>query len=115
MNTRTISDLDVNNGVRRIFVRHQIDLGWLSFHTSRGTVHIQGDLLALPGANELTPARVTALFDEMRNAAGVCTLFIDLRNWLHNSLNTGWQPAHGAAGKRPMRGATDESLTFTID
>jgi hypothetical protein len=115
MNGRAPSDLDVNNAVRRALVRRQIDLGWLSFHTARGNVYVQGDLLALPGADPLTPAVVGGLFDEVGRSPGVKGLFIELRNWTHNSANTGWQPAQGAAGKRPTNAASLESLTFIVD
>lgn len=116
MNARTISDLEINNNVRRVFVRNQIDLGWLSFHTCRGTVYIQGDLLCLPGIKtELTPLMVGALFDEIGNAAGVGSMIVELRNWHHSSFNTGWQPAKGVVSRRCMTGTSTSSNTFEID
>jgi len=105
MNNRTVSDLDTNLNVRRILVRHQIDLGWLSHYACRGTVYIQGDLLLLPGVGfALTPLRVANLFDEIGCAAGVCSLIIELRNWHHDRFNSDWQPVPGIVVRKPARG-----------
>jgi hypothetical protein len=115
MNNRTVPDLEVNSSVRRVFVRHQIDLGWLSFHTCRGTVYIQGDLLLLPGVSpELTPIMVGGLFDEIGCVSGVCNLIVELRNWRHNSLNTGWQLATDVVSRRFVSSASTTSNTFEI-
>lgn len=116
MNGRAVPDLEVNGTVRRVLVRHQIDLGWLSFHTCRGTVHIQGDLLLLPGSAEpLTPAAVGALFDEISRSPGVNSLAVDLRNWIQAGLIGGWQPAKGARGKRASGGVDSGDLTYIIE
>ena len=102
MNNRTVSDLDTNHNVRKILVRHQIDLGWLSHYACRGTVYIQGDLLLLPGVSSaLTPLMVANLFDEIGCAAGVCNMIIELRNWHHDRFNGDWQPEPNAVARRP--------------
>jgi len=59
MNNRTVTDMETNLNVRKVFVRYQIDLGWLSHHACRGTVYIQGKLQFLPGVkSEMTPVHV---------------------------------------------------------
>lgn len=101
MNNRTVSDLDTNQNVRKILVRHQIDLGWLSHYACRGTVYIQGDLLLLPGVGSaLTPLLVANLFDEIGCASGVCNMVIELRNWHHDSFNSDWQQEPNAVVRR---------------
>jgi len=113
MNNRQVPDLETNLNVRKILVRHQIDLGWLSHHACRGTVYIQGDLLPLPGLESvLTPPMVGALFDEIGSAGGVCNVVIELNNWFHNSLKNVWQPAEGAA---VPKGLATESNAFCLD
>ncbi len=114
MNKPTLSDLDVNNHVRRVFVRHQIDLGWLSFHTCRGYVYIQGALQKLPGVtDELTPSLVGALFAEIELCAGVCGLSVDLRNWKRNGSIGEWQPVKGVQPQHAM--SSGEPITFIIE
>ena len=116
MNNRPVSDLEINLNVRKVMVRHQIDLGWLSHHAFRGTVYIQGDLLLLPGvSSELTPIMVNALFDEIGCAAGVRNMVIELRNWHHNSYNAGWQLAKDVTVRRSMSNANPSGGIFEID
>jgi len=116
MNSRTIPDLTVNQTVRRAFVRHQIDLGWLSLHTCRGTVYVQGELWPLPGVkSELTPALVGTLFDEIRSSAGVSHMVVELRNWNHNSFSAGWMPTTNAVTRRSLSSATPSSNVFEIE
>lgn len=115
MNNRTVSDLDTNHNVRKVLVRHQIDLGWLSHYACRGTVYIQGDLLLLPGVGSaLTPLMVANLFDEIGCAAGVCNMIIELRNWRHDRFNSGWQPAHDVVSRRPSGGVNPCGNTFEV-
>ena len=116
MNNRPVSDLEINLNVRKVMVRHQIDLGWLSHHAFRGTVYIQGDLLLLPGVcSELTPIMVSALFDEIGCAAGVRNMVIELRNWNHNSYNDGWQLAKDVTVRRSMSNVNPSGGVFEID
>lgn len=116
MNNRTIPDLTVNQTVRRVFVRHQIDLGWLSLHTCRGTVYVQGELWPLPGVkSELTPALVGTLFGEIGASAGVRQMVVELRNWNHNSFSSGWQPTMNAVTRRSLSSANPSSNIFEID
>jgi len=116
MNNRTVSDLEINLNVRKIMVRHQIDLGWLSHSSFRGTVYIQGDLLFLPGVKtELTPVLVNALFDEIGCSAGVNNMVIELRNWHHNSYNADWQLVKDVTVRRSMTNANPSQNVFEID
>lgn len=113
MNNRTVSDLDTNHNVRKILVRHQIDLGWLSHYACRGTVYIQGDLSLLPGVGSaLTPLRVANLFDEIGCAAGVCNLIIELRNWHHDRFNSDWHPQPETVSRRPANGVDPRGNAF---
>jgi len=113
MNNRTVSDLDTNQNVRKILVRHQIDLGWLSHYACRGTVYIQGDLLLLPDVGSaLTPFMIAKLFDEIGCAAGVCDMIIELRNWHHDSSNSDWQPVPEVVSLRLANGVNPRGNAF---
>ena len=113
MNNRTVSDLDTNHNVRKILVRHQIDLGWLSHYACRGTVYIQGELLLLPGVSSaLTPLTVANLFDEIGGAVGVCNMIIELRNWHHDSFNSDWQLVPEVVSLRRANGVNPRANAF---
>ena len=68
----TQSDLDINRGVRRILVKHWIDLGRISVRSSQGRLLIRGSLLRIPGTTqELTTPIVDAIFYDIQRLRGV--------------------------------------------
>ena len=78
----TPSDLEINRAVRRLFVRHWIDLGRISVRTVRGKVLIYGKLQRIEGRKErLHPASVDAMFYDMRHMKGVRSVGAHLDNW----------------------------------
>ena len=105
MNYSAVPDMEINLNVRKLFVRNQIDLGWLSHHACRGTVYIHGKLQLLPGLpHPLTPAMVETLFNEIGDTFGVCGLVIELQNWQHNGINGDWRPAQDVDAQSPDAG-----------
>lgn len=94
--------MEINRHVSVVFVRHQINLRWLSYHTCRGMVSVQGKLDLLPGIpTGLTPIMVGELFDEIGRSRGVCGLNIELRNWRSDGGRNGWRPVRDVMRLRP--------------
>ena len=93
MRDTSISDLEVNREVRKLFVRHRINLGWISICSCRGTVFVHGELQLLPGAEgNLNPITVGAIFQEMKRCRGVNRTTIELHNWIYDSSGDAWRP-----------------------
>lgn len=77
------SDLDTNRGVRRVLVKHWVDLGRLSVRSTQGRVLIRGRLLRIQGASgELTTPIVEAMFNDIRRLRGVRNVTAHLDNWI---------------------------------
>lgn len=117
MNPFAVPDLETSLNVRKVLVRHQIDLGWLTHQVCRGTVYIQGSLRTLPGiGDELTPRSVQALFDEIGGSRGVCNVIVELQNWRHNGINCNWKPVeHVAVQKAGCGPNADGANAFAFD
>ncbi|MFO7870574.1 MAG: hypothetical protein R6V03_03985 [Kiritimatiellia bacterium] len=85
------SDLDINRHIRRVLVRHWIDLGRLSIRTYNGSAIIRGRLERIPGNEEgLTSAIVEGMFREMKRAAGIRRVKAEFENW--TDRDGGWKP-----------------------
>jgi hypothetical protein len=94
MNAQT--DLDVARGVRRIMVKHWIDLGRLSIRSTGGRVSMYGLLQRISGMREpLTGPLVDEMFREMRRVGGVRFISAHLDNWTDQGGM--WRPVEGAA------------------
>ena len=75
-------DIEINRAIRRIFVRHWIDLGRLSIHTTGGNIFIHGSLSRIEGfKDELTSAIVNAIFADVRHIRNIRHLKVELDNW----------------------------------
>jgi len=74
-------DLEINCRVRRVLVRHWIDLGKVSIRTSRCVVTLSGSLMRLshvaPNVDAATPA---VIFEEIKRIADVRRLQLKLDN-----------------------------------
>ena len=76
------SDLDINRHIRKVLVKHWIDLGRLSIRTTRGKVAIHGFLDRIAGSQErLSTSLVDAMFNEIERINGVERTTIELANW----------------------------------
>ena len=84
MNRQT--DLEVNRSVRRILVRHWIDLGRLSIRTYQGRLSIRGSLQRIGGRDEdPTTAIVEAVFAEVKRTQNVQHMTAELENWTNDA------------------------------
>ncbi|MEI6970639.1 MAG: hypothetical protein WCL44_03900 [bacterium] len=93
------NNLEVNRSARRVLVTYWIDLGRVSIHTLKDSVHIRGSLMKLPGADSpLSPSSVEIIFRKIRNEIGGRRLQIDFDNWVLNSATGSWEP--GVARER---------------
>jgi hypothetical protein len=77
--------------VRRVLVRHWIDLGKVSIRTTSGVSHLSGTLCKLPN---ITPAlagdRVSEMIDEIRRISSVRRVQAVFTNWLE--CGNAWKP-----------------------
>jgi hypothetical protein len=74
-------DLEINCRVRRVLVRHWIDLGKVSVRTSRGVVSLNGSLLRLPHvAADVDAATPAGIFEEIKRIPDVRRLQLNLDN-----------------------------------
>lgn len=92
MRTGEQSNLEVNRNVRRVLVTHWIDLGRLSIHTMKDSVHLRGSLMKLPGADSpLNSSSVDIIFKKIKTAVDGRRLQIDFDNWTLNSATGTWE------------------------
>ncbi len=77
-----LTDMEVNVAVRRVLVRHWIDLGKVSIRTTRGVVWLSGSLVRLRnGGAEMKDDEMVNVFDEIRTVRGVRRMHPRLINW----------------------------------
>ena len=100
---RQLSDLDINRAVRRVLVKHWIDLGRVAVRASQGRLAIYGDLHSLPGTKQrLRPESVKAIFDEIQRINGVTRVNARLDNWTNDgSMWKACEAEGGTPGLRP--------------
>ena len=95
----TLSDLDINRAVRRILVKHWIDIGRVAIRTSNGRIAMFGTLQHLPGVrNELRAENVKALFDEISHINSISRVNARLENWIQDG--TTWKACEPSDGPR---------------
>jgi hypothetical protein len=81
-------DLDINCRVRRILVRHWIDLGKITARTTRCVVTLNGSLMRLPHiAPEVDATAPGTILEEIRRIPDVRRLQINLDNWNGQSVD----------------------------
>jgi len=91
-----LNDLDVNRSIRRVMVKHWIDLGRVSVRSTQGRVLIRGTLQRVPGTpSELTTPLVEAMMAEMKRLPGVRRIQAHLDNWIQEGGR--WRPHERAA------------------
>ncbi|MBN2302172.1 MAG: hypothetical protein JXN60_06610 [Lentisphaerae bacterium] len=84
-------DLETNKKVRRVLVRHWIDLGRLSVRATGATLFVRGELARIAGMQEpLSVVTVEAMFTEIQRMAKIQRLSVDLSNW--TNANGRWMP-----------------------
>ncbi len=81
-------DLDINCRVRRILVRHWIDLGKINARTARCVVTLSGSIMRLPHINpEADAATPASILEEIRRIPDVRRLQVHLDNWNGQSID----------------------------
>jgi hypothetical protein len=90
----TSPDLEINSAVRRVLVRHWIDLGRISIRAQKGRVTLRGILDKLPESDQtLTGAVLESMFGDIRRLHGVQRVNTELENWEQTSF--GWRAREG--------------------
>jgi hypothetical protein len=85
------NDLDINRHIRKVLVKHWVDLGRLSIRTTKGKISIHGFLDRISGTQErLSSSIVKGMFDEIERIGGVERLTVELVNW--TSSDGTWMP-----------------------
>ena len=86
------TDLHINCAVRKVMVRHWIDLGKLSMRTTRGVVRLSGELCRLSGATgHLNCALILTILSELKRVTHVRRVTADFTNWTRSGID-GWTP-----------------------
>ena len=102
------AELEINRAVRRILVKHWIDLGRVSVHTTRGRVAVYGLLQHIEGRMDpLTGPVLDAMFYEIRRIPGVVIVRGHLDNWTNDGGR--WRPLESGSRQAeadPTRGDT---------
>ena len=92
------SDLELNRAVRRVFVKHWVDLGRISVRSAKGNVLIRGRLMRIAGTkDELTTPITEHIFEEIQRIKGVRRLTVNLDNWIKEGGF--WRPYERYAAK----------------
>ena len=82
MSPATNTKFAINRQIRSVFVRHFIDLGFLTITTAGTTVRIRGVLKRLSGSQSvLTPAIVEEMFRQISKVQGVRSVLTEFENW----------------------------------
>ena len=75
------ADMEINCRVRRVLVRHWIDLNKLSVRTSRCVISLSGSLMRLPHtASDAGAATPAAIFEDIKRIPDVRRLQLNLDN-----------------------------------
>jgi hypothetical protein len=99
---RPHSDLDICRDIRRVMVKHWIDLGRLSVRSTAGRVMLYGSLRRIEGAgSDLIPALVDAIMREVKHIQGVKIIRPHFENWTNE--DGGWRPTQHAGAQEPSR------------
>jgi len=113
------ADLQIARHIRRVMVRHWIDLGRMSIRSQGGRIMIYGMLQRIAGVNEaLTTPIVEAIFQQIKKIKGVRSTSIHLDNWTNKGGM--WRPVEDAGEaqdskprtKMPTAGKDSKSFTM---
>ena len=92
---KTQTDIEIVRNIRRVMVRHWIDLGRLSVRSQAGRVTVSGILLRIGGVHEpLTTPIVEAMFRQIKRIRNVSYVSVNLENWTNKGGM--WRAVEGA-------------------
>lgn len=79
-------DLELSRSVRRVFIKHWVDLGRISVRCTSGRVHLFGTLQRIAGKEpELQANMMNAMFYELKRIRGVKAVNARFDNWILDS------------------------------
>lgn len=102
-------DLQVNQGVRRVLVRHWIDLGRIIIRSVQGVVSVRGAMNRIVGQPPLAPKDLQTIADELNRVQQVKRVSIELNNWACEAGS--WTPV---AAPTPTGGGGDSQRTYRL-
>lgn len=118
---RTQGELEATRDVRRVMVRHWIDLGRLSIRCQGGRLMLYGLLQRVPGVTEpLTPPIVESIFQQVKRINGVRSVSAHLENWTNQGgmwrLVEGYaEDKRGSALPGRQEAARGRDYTMTVE
>jgi len=107
------TDLEINRNIRRVLVRHWVDLGRLRMSCANGRICIRGVLLKIPGqgSTALAPANVDTIFQDLKRIQNVKWVSGELENWTDGTGS--WLPVGQQKGSQEA--GNDESSASSFD
>lgn len=92
-------DLKNNQGIRKVLVRHWIDLGRISIHSAGGRATIRGSMMLLRGVkHELDSQAMENIMREIKHIREIRLLNVELDNWVQ--VDGAWHRTEDAGLKR---------------
>ena len=86
------ADIELSRSIRRLFVRHWIDLGRMSVRATSGRIFLSGRLQRIAGKEpELQGKTLDTILYEARRIPGVKAVNARLENWVNDGGH--WRPA----------------------
>ncbi|MCE9612703.1 MAG: hypothetical protein K8T26_00410 [Lentisphaerae bacterium] len=105
------TDLDINRAIRRVLVKHWIDLGRISIRTTNGRILFFGYLRRIEGHRDnLSPPALDAMFYEISRIRGVQHVRTHFDNWSNDGGR--WHPFE-RVDMTDRRGGSQSSGTGT--
>lgn len=76
-------DLEINRRVRKVLVRHWIDLGRIGIHSANGSLTLRGTITCLAGVSqELDASGLENIFREINRIENVKRVSTQFENWV---------------------------------
>ncbi len=101
-------DLKNNQNIRKVLVRHWIDLGRIAIHSANGRATIRGSAQLLRGVkHELDSQAMENIFREIKRIREIRFLTIELDNWM--LVEGAWQKLADSRSKRSGLEGDNES------
>lgn len=98
---KEVSDLEVNNSIRRILTKKRIDANKLNIRSTRGSITVTGSLefVGIVKDPEELPHDIAALEDQLKQVEGVSRVSIELDGFEKNDNTGDWTLKKGGKFK----------------
>ncbi len=90
----------INQRVRSVLVRHDVDLEALSVSSTANIVYVYGFLKKGTGS-DMKPSDIDLIFREIEKLPSVRGIAVDLENWIVTSSEGTWMATAKRRGGRP--------------